>query len=118
MQIDFDVRPLYRVTFPIAYGDEVIKAGSLHRLEKCTPETLERLIQRGTIAEVQPPPLFALPGWTRRADKFEDVGITDAMQFLGVDAVQAAELMRVKPATVERWKREVLGWLQAPESRG
>ena len=116
-QIDYDARPLYRVTFPIAYKDQRITAGSLHRLEKIRPETLERLKERGTVAEVQAPPLFVLPGWTRRAARLEKAGITDAMQFLGADVSQTAAYLSVKPRTVQRWKNEVLDWLKAPERR-
>lgn len=117
-QIDYDARPLYRVTFPIAYKNEVIEAGSLHRLEKVTPETLNRLKERGTVTEVNAPPLFVLPGWTRRASRLEKAGIVNAMQFLGADVGQAAAVMKVKPGTVQRWKGEVLKWLDAPKNRG
>lgn len=117
-QIDYDVRPLYRVSFPIAYKDQVIKVGSLHRLEKCSIEAIEKLTLRGTITEVRAPPLAVLPGWTRRAAKLEKAGIVDAVQFLGADVRQVGQYMRRRPATVEKWKSEVLTWLQAPENRG
>ena len=116
--IDYDVRPLYRVTFPIAYKGTVIAVGSLHRLEKVPAETLKRLAERGTVAKVQAPPLFVLPGWTRRASRLEKAGIVNAMQFLGADIGQTAAYMSVKANTVERWKKEVLEWLKAPDNRG
>lgn len=112
-----DVRPLYRVTFPIAYGRQVIKAGSLHRLEKVPRKNIEKLKARGTVSQVVAPPLRVLPGWSRRAVKLERAKVIDAAQFLGADVNQTAEYMRVKPETVERWKRDVLGWLTAPEQR-
>ena len=117
-QIEYDARPLYRVTFPIAYKNDVIAAGSLHRLEKVSPESLDRLKERGTVAEVQAPPLFVLPDWTRRASRLEKAGIVNAMQFIGADTGQTAAYMSRKPETVERWKREVLEWLKAPDNRG
>lgn len=116
-QLDYDARPLYRVTFPIAYKNDVIAVGDLHRLEKVPREGIEKLKLRGTIIPVQPPPLAVLPGWTRRAGRLGKAGIHDAVQLLGVDTDQAAEYMRVKPRTVTRWKREVLCWLKAPEEK-
>ncbi|NIP86510.1 MAG: hypothetical protein GTO03_13465 [Planctomycetales bacterium] len=112
-----DRRPLYRVRKPIAYKGSVIPRGALHRLEKVSGEGIRRLKARGTINEVQGPPLEALPGWTRRGARLAAAGIEGAAQFLGADLAQTARVMRVKPRTVQRWKDEVREWL-TPELDG
>lgn len=117
-QLEYDVRPLYRVRRPIAYKDEIIPVGALHRLEKIPPEGIKRMRDiRQSICEVKPPPLMALPGWKTRADKLARAGIMDAVQFLGVEPVAAADYMGVKPLTIDRWKREVMEWLTPQDRR-
>ena len=118
MTIPFDARPLYRVRKDIAYGKVIVRRGSLHRLNKVPADGLKKLKERGTISEVMPPPLAVLPGWTRRATRLEEAGIANAVQFLGADVDRAAAFMRVKPSTVEKWRREVLCMLGAPGENG
>jgi hypothetical protein len=116
--IDVDKQPLFRVRKPLWYKADIIRPGSLHRLESLDKAALEKLTSKNTIAEVQAPPLSILPGWQVRSEKLAAVGIVDAVEFLGANASQVAAYMQCGRGTVERWKNEVLQWLTAPEQRG
>jgi len=116
--IDVNEQPLYRVRKPLWYKETIIRPGSLHRLEKLDRVALERLTLKNTIAEVQAPPLSILPGWRTRSHKLAEAGVHDAVQLLGADEKQTAAYMRVRVATVQRWKDEIMQWLEAPAQRG
>jgi len=110
---------LYRVLRQLHAGKRgLIYAGSLTRLEWLGDDGIEKLVAVGAVSEVQPPPLAVLPGWKRRAAPLAKMDIVDVTQFLLADTDAIAQQVGRKAATVEMWKREVEGWLQADPPSG
>lgn len=105
----------YRILQKLHKGkNKFLDPGSMSRLEWLNDEQIERLEQCGAASRVQPPPLIALPGWSRRARKIEEVtsgNIENAEQFLEADTKELATQMSVKDMTIEKWKKDVLKWL-------
>lgn len=92
----------------IARG-QVFPASALH------PRSIEVLAERGFIARISAPPLAELPGWKLRSKKLVPLGIVDAEQFLEAPEEQLLAALRVSPAQVAAWRREIIGWLSAPQ---
>ena len=113
---------LYRIVKKLHVGKgHYLEPGSWSRLEWLDGEGITRLERVGAVGRVNPPPLIALPGWQRRARKVKEVTggkIENAEQFLEADSKKLAELVRVKETTIEKWKKEVLGWLTADPATG
>lgn len=107
---------LYRVLKTLWRGEHKprIYPGTFTRLEWLNGEGIERLKRAGAVNEVAPPPLTALPGWKRRAQRLRALNIADATQFLETDGEAIAQHLRVKAATVERWRQELKMWMVAP----
>lgn len=106
---------MYRVLRKLDIGKgRVLHPGSFSRLEWLDEQGIARLEQKGSIGRVHPPPLAALPGWSRRAKKAREVtGVENAEQLLEVDDQSFADAMGVQVETVRRWKTDVRGWLTA-----
>lgn len=102
----------YRILKRVSKGGPV---GSLCQFAWLNDEQRARLVELGVISRLAAPPLSELPGLSRRAKKLAELGIDTADQFLECDVKEVAEEFRVKPATVERWKDEVMTWLIIPE---
>ena len=69
---------------------------------------LAALIRAGAVAEVKPPPLSELMGWTTRSVMLAEHGIVDVAQFIEADNEQLRQIMGIKrPSTIERYKAEV-----------
>lgn len=112
---------MYRVLRRLSVGKgRILHPGSFNRLEWLGEQGLAILTEKGSISRIQPPPLAVLPGWSRRAEKITEVTggeITDAEQFLEADDKKLSDLMGVKPATVGRWKDEIVKWLTTDPAR-
>lgn len=106
---------MYRILHVLHVGKgRMLHPGSFDRLEWLKPGGVERLTIKGAISRVKPPPLAVLPGWATRARKLTEVTggrIVDAEQFLEGETTKIAELMKVKPETVERWRKDIVKWL-------
>ena len=111
---------MYRVLAALGVG----KAGILHpgtftSLAWLNPSQQSRLVELGKVSVVQPPPLAILPGWSRRAQRFEPLGITNVVQFLEANSGDLAIELKYKEATIEKWKRDARKWLVVtPQSGG
>ena len=82
-----------------------------------SPRAIVILETKGKIAPVSTPPLSAIPGWTARAKKLEGKKIAKPEQFLEAPSDEMATLFSVTSRTVERWKLELLGWIESPDTR-
>lgn len=82
------------------------------------PETIDKLIEVGSLARVSPPPLTELPGWKTRAGKLVSHDILDAGQFLEAEEAKLARALRNRPETIRRLKAEVIRWLQPEREEG
>lgn len=96
-----------------------VERGEITALSWLGPDQVQKLIDLGHVTHLSAPPLAELPGWTRRAARMKEVGISMADEFLEHDVEGLAAALNVKPATVERWKTEVVGLLTVlPRDRG
>jgi len=112
---------MYRVHRRLSAGKgKILYPGTLSRLEWLDETGLARLTIKGSISRVHAPPLVVLSGWRNaRAGKIREVmGINDAEQLLEAQDAEIAEKMGVQPATVARWKGEVLDALMAKPTIG
>jgi hypothetical protein len=107
----------YRVLERLSYGSGYVEPGAFHALERCNPEAIEALIAHRSISPVAPPPLVQLPGWTRRAERFGELGVQTVTQLLATDRRALAEALDVKPETMQRWRDEALGWMVVSPKR-
>ena len=105
----------YRVLQKLHVGKSgFLDKGSMSRLEWLNEKQIDRLELVGAVSRVKPPPLIALPGFSLRARKMEEVTqgkIENAEQFLEADNSELAKLMEVKETTIEKWKKEAMKWL-------
>jgi hypothetical protein len=97
----------------------IIEAGSIDRLEWLddNPNGIAALVEKGAIARINPPPLAILPGWKIRSGKVKVSGIEDVEQFLTADDAVLVKCLGIKVETVQRWKQDLIGFLQAPPGK-
>lgn len=100
----------YLVLRGLDKGGGIIPAQSRTRLEWLSAEDQARLVEVGAVRPLASPPLTVLAGWKTRAEKLLPLGIETLEQFLEAEVRQIARVMRVKPATVRRWRSEVEAW--------
>lgn len=103
--------PICRVLRKLTRGSAVIEPDQLVDIDWLSPENIDRLVAVGAVARLHGPPLEELPGWKRRSQRLAPIGITTAAEFLEADGDLVATHLRVKPATVAKWKTEVTQWL-------
>lgn len=108
---------MYRTLKTLDTGGERIYPGSLVWLDWLGEDDINTLRTIGAICDVHPPPLSILPGWKRRSKRFEKLGLLDVVSFMESDTGEVAGALNVKSVTVERWKREVSGWLLVKEDK-
>lgn len=109
--------PMYRIHKNLAVGEKVIPRGSLTPLG-LSSDKIDKLIEVGAISRVQSPPLAVLPGWSTRANRLEPLGILDVEQFLDADPAVIAKHLKVKPATVQQWREDMVEWITAKPASG
>jgi len=105
---------LYRVLKPLSTGHKI---GDVAPASEFRVEAIPRLLEVRALAELHAPPLRALPGWTRRAERLARLDIELADEFLECDEEVVATELKYKVKTIERWKAEVLQALRAPRTR-
>ena len=102
---------IYRVLINIAFRREsrIIPRGTIGRLDSLTERARRKLLTKGHIARVAPPPLSLLPGiWRFRARRLRRKwGIADGAQLLEADIPDLAGKMSVSETTVRVWRQEV-----------
>ena len=109
---------LYRVLKPLAKGKSTIYKGTFTQLEWLPKRHINMLINVGAVSEVGAPPLAVIPGWKTRAGKLEEVGIEDVIQFIEADTSVICQALRRQPKTVEKYRKELLGWMTADAAVG
>ena len=101
---------MYRLINALLLGNNsTLPAGIIADLEgeyKIKPKVIDVLIERGAIARVSTPPLEVLPGWAYRARRLSSKGIETVEDLLRSDTATLAEVLGVKPETVETYKTE------------
>jgi hypothetical protein len=101
--------PIFRVLKPLSKGfHRVIPAGSIIDINWLEDEQLARLVVVGAVAKIQAPPLAKFPGWQTRDARLSKVGVNGVEAFLEADDEWLAERLKLKPSTVERWKKELV----------
>jgi len=103
---------LYRVLSNITFqnGERLVK-GSKSQLLGRSPKTIELLLRRGGISEVQIPPLRVLPGWEERAKLLESVGIVTIAQLLEADLSNVSVKLNVPLVVLERAVDSARRWI-------
>ena len=100
---------VYRVLRPLSTGHE---PGDL--VDGTQFKGLDALVEARALAEVKPPPLSELPGWTTRAEKLGGEGIVTAVDFLEADDELLKEALNYKTMrNINKWREELKGWLVA-----
>jgi len=73
-----------------------------------TFKQLNALIRHHAVAEVHPPPLSEIVGWTTRAELLADHGIVDVVQFLEAENETLRDIFNYKSdRVINRMKAEV-----------
>ena len=109
---------LYRARKRLEKGSRIIEVGTFTRLEWLSDRNVAILVSGGSVAEVGAPPLAVIPGWKTRAGKLEEVGIEDVIQFIEADTGVICQALRRQPKTVEKYRKELLGWMTADAADG
>jgi len=109
---------MYRVLKPLGSRQGVLYPGTFSDLHWLNSVAVKKLIGRGAISKVAPPPLVELPGWKRRSIRLGKLGIENVTQFLECDGEEIGKILNVKSSTIERWKRETRKWLEPSRPSG
>ena len=109
---------LYRVLKRLEKGSRQIHPKTFTQLEWLSKRHINTLIDVGAVSEVGAPPLAVIPGWKTRAGKLEEVGIEDVIQFIEADTSVICQALRRQPKTVEKYRKELLGWMTADAADG
>ena len=104
---------LYRVieTVTMDKGPRFVM-GSVSTLKGVSSGTIKALIKKQRIAEVQSPPLKILPGWEKRAELLEPLGITDVGQLVVADIKKVAKKLGVSVKGLQRAVEEARQWVE------
>jgi hypothetical protein len=96
----------------LAKGQQIIRSGSTTRLEWLTDEQRQKLVDIGVVRPLVSPPLAELKGWKTRATKLTSLGIETIEEFLEAEVGALTKTLRVRPATVSKWRNELAAWHQ------
>lgn len=100
---------IYRVLKLLSTGHE---PGQLVDGERFKPNVLAALLRVQAVSEVRGPPLTQLPGWLRRAERLEAVGIETVTDFLKADPDRLKRIFgHKKLSTITRWRNEARRWI-------
>jgi len=107
------MQKLYRALQNVSWKNSIIERGAIVMLS-LSPEKEARL--QSALAEVI---VFLedVPGWTRRASRLGLHGYDDAQTVLLADADELAKTLGVQPATIARWKKELMDYLNCLTDR-
>ena len=106
---------IYRVLKPLSTGHQ---PGDL--VDGNSFKSLDVLVAVKALAPVSTPPLSELPGWIKRAERLNAVGIITVQDLLDTKSSAIAEIFGYKStAGIDRWKEEVREWLmpKPPEKK-
>lgn len=110
---------LYRVHTLLTYGSKFIYRDTMMAFPRLSQVAIDSLVLNKAISLVAPPPLASLPGWSRRANRLIDLGISNVAQLLGTNNEALAAHLKVKAETIGKWKSEARKWLTAtPHTSG
>jgi hypothetical protein len=111
--------PMYQVVNALSLknGERIIKAGTRSPLEEVTPKYISALLRTGAIREVASPPLATLAGWKTRALRLAKHDVVTLQEFLETDETDLARWLRVRPATVRRYKKQLEDWNESGEAK-
>jgi hypothetical protein len=99
---------LYRVLKDLSTGH---KRGDV--VEGSQFKMLDLLVAKNALAPISTPPLAELPGWTKRLEKMQELGIVTVQDLLDADSEAVARVFGYKStAGIERWKKEATEWLK------
>lgn len=85
--------------------------GSLQSLKHVSPKAIALLLEKERIAKWQSPPLEVLPGWSRKAAVFAEVGILTVSDLVGADPEKLLEELEIPAMALERCLEEVAQWV-------
>lgn len=108
---------MYRIINNLTYKGDVIPGGSIQALV-LDDEKIDKLIEVGAIAPVEPPPLAILPGWDARSKRLAPWHIITVSDLLEADVAELARDVRLKPATIREWQKSVVEYLTAKPAGG
>jgi len=107
---------LYRIHKPM--DKPGLAVGGIDSLAWLRPEQIAILVDREIISRVAALPLSEIPGWKTRANKLATANIDNAEQFIEADIGLIKKVLRAKPETIQKWKRELLNqWIVISKKR-
>jgi hypothetical protein len=94
------------------------KPGDRTRLEWLDEDQIQLVVRRGVARPEASPKLAELKGWTTRARRLKNtLDIETVEAFLDADPTDVAGGLNVKLETVNRWKKEINDWFEAPPAK-
>lgn len=104
---------LYRCLERLSFGSRrrPLEIGDISTLEGVSAETIQALLEKGRISEVSAPPLSVLPGWERKAEAFEQHGITDVAELGSADLEKLSADMELSEEVLEQCVEEAMRWI-------
>lgn len=107
---------LYRVLERIRMDSgRFFEMGSVSAMTGVRPRVMRLLLEKNRIAEVQSPPLKILPGWEKRAELLEPLGIVDVGDLVVADLEQVAKELGVPIGGLQRAANEARLWVQVTD---
>lgn len=105
----------YLVLRTLSRGEgKIIPVGSKTDLAWLSEAKRQKLVEVGAVRPVESPPLIELAGWGRRGERLAPLGIETLEDFLAADVQTIRRRLRVKTATVEKWREQLIAWNNAP----
>jgi len=103
---------LYRVIHSVCLPDDTrYPAGTVGPLWGVTSKGKDALLAKGVLAEVQSPPLSALPGWEALVKEFAKHGIENIDQLVCADQLVLSGKLNIPVEKLEACVAEALSFI-------
>ena len=100
---------MYRVFRDLASGH---KAGDILLRGDIRDESIEILLGKKLLKEVESPPIQMLPGWEERAETLKKYNITSVEEFIYTGENLLRFIFREPPELIKGWKKEIINYLK------
>ena len=105
--------PLYRTLERLSGGDgTVYEMDIVSPLRGIKPKVIAILLEKRRITEVQAPPLRILPGWKKKAEALEVLGIEDVSQLVTADFDKVAKELDVSVENLRSAAEDAQQWVE------
>lgn len=103
---------LYRILDDLVFSDRTrYEKGQVLALREVKKEVLDALLVSGAVSEAHTPPLNVLPGWQKKAEVLEAVGVTTISDLVEADAEGLSEKLDITEEALQRVVEDASRWL-------